>query len=381
MVSKSFLERLMKDSLEAVEQIGFFEEDRITQMYSNFLPWLYEEVAEKLDRYNSFTDTVMKMNHLVESYHQEVHVQSLDNSIRNAAKHKQRQEDHLHMKAAKRQKKVEERQKKAEEERVQTLKAALQTSFNRPENMKTRQLIFSDCNGITESKGKMIIGLPGGIGLELYLLADSLRRLEEVEELRSLFSLSFKSVRNVIKTLHEYWTNNEWKFELGYTFDPQLFLADLQTRLNQEEKKEEFDNIEKLKSLTNAFEVYTGLKAFNEQAAAELLVEICDSFTFFLRELYYFENQNQSKPSIKAKIAAVDDEPASGPVQPAEKTDKDKRPGQDTKGSEPAIAEVDFMSLDIRSDFVGFDPVTSQTVHQGLLEYLANEDKEKGTCS
>lgn len=374
MVSKSFLERLMRDSLDAVEQIGYFEEDRITQMYSNFLPWLYDEVSEKLYRYNSYTDTVMKMNHMVESYYQEVHVQSLDNCIRGEEKQKQRQQDAARMKAAKRQKKVEERQKKAEEERVQNLKSSLQASFTRPENVKTKQLLFSDCNGITDSKGRMVIGLPGGLGLELYLLMESLKRVEEVDELKSLFSLSFKSVRNVIKTLHEYWTGNEWRFELGYTCDPQLFLAALQARISPEEKKEEFENIEKLKALSNAYEVYMGLKAFNESAAAELLVEVCDSFTFFLRELYYRENQNQTKPSIKAKLESGEED--AGQQPPADKTEK--RPGQDMKGSEPAIAEADFLATEIRTDFAGFEPGVTQLVHQGLMEYIANEDREKG---
>ena len=108
-VSKGFLERMMQSSLSVVEQLGYFEEDNQTQLYSNVLPWLYDEVYDRLDKYNIYSEAIQRMIGQIEGYNEEAHIQSIENKDRRIEKENDRLVNKQRQKALKREKKIRER--------------------------------------------------------------------------------------------------------------------------------------------------------------------------------------------------------------------------------------------------------------------------------
>lgn len=379
-VSKGYLKRLLNESLNVVEQIGYFEEDNVTQLYESFLPWLYDEVYDKLNRQSEYTEVISNMSLMVESYSQEAHMQSFYNRDRTFEKEKQMAEQKLVRRAEKRQRKIDEMAKQAEEERVLKLQTYLQQTLARPETVRNRPLLISDTHGITETKNRQLVCLPGGLMLELYLLFDSLKRIGELDEYKNFVSVSAKTVRNVFRTLQEHWSNNEWKFELGYRFDPAPLISKLQASFpNPEEKKEEIDQLERLKASGNILEIISYLRQIGQDATAqEISSEVCSSATFYYREVYHQLNPSESRPHLKLQSGPEDEGANVAPAPVAAPTDKldVKKNTESTKSA--AEIDLDFPNTTVKHDFSKFDPTVLLMIEEGLMKYILQEEKDKG---
>lgn len=382
MVSKSFLRTLMKNSLDSVEQIGFFDEDSLTQLHSSFLPWLYDEVCYKLDKYNDYMYTISRMSDTVEDYHAESHSQSLNNNIRRHENMRLAHDNKIEQRKQKRQRKIEERAKQAEQDRVNNLRTYLQSTLGRPETVRDKVMTISDCNGISDTKNRTLACLPGGLLLELYGAVECLKRISEVEEFKNLVpALNAKLVRSLIKNMQDFRVSKEcdWKYELGFKLDIPLYLTQVQETIDQNERKEEWELIEKLKSASNPFEVFYGLKSSgNEQLFLDFAAELCSSLTFYFKELYYSERPGEQRPKIKLPqaSAAAEEEGIAGQAAKPEEKKADQR---DSKGTIQAENEADFANSSINTNFRLFQPTVMNTVHEGIMRYLIQEEREKGT--
>ena len=384
MVSKGFLRTLMKDSLDAVEQIGFFDEDSTTQLYSNFLPWLYDEVSYKLDKYNDYVYTISRMSDTVEDYHAESHSQSLTNNLRRHENARLGQDLKAEQKRQKRQKKVVDRARKAEQDRVDELRTYIQTNLAKPETIRDKVLTISDCNGITETKNRSIVCLPGGLQLELYSLIDCLRRISETEDFKNIVpALNAKMVRNLLRNMQDFRISKEceWKFELGFKFDIPLYLTKIQEAIDQEQKKEEWDLIDKLKSASSPFEVFYGLKSSgNEQRFLDFAAEICSSLTFYFKELYYHERPAEQIPKIKLPQASAvpEEEITPSAANSNMKVDDKKADNRDSKATPQSDLEAEFVGSAIDTSFISFQPSVINIVNEGIMRYMIQEEKERG---
>lgn len=378
MVAKGFLRTLMRSSLEVVDQIGYFEEDNTTQLHSNFMPWLYDEVCFRLDKYNDYAYTISRMVDTVEEFQAEAHAQSLNNNIRKIEKAKNQQRQKELNKIAKRQRKIEERAKQAEIDRVNELRTYVQANFGRLESIRDKNLTISDCNGITEAKNRLLACLPGGLLLELYSTIDCLKRISEMDEFKNIVpNINPKFIRNLLKNMLEYRQSKdcEWKYELGYRFDPVLYLTNYQSQINQDEKKDEFEAIEKLKALSSPLDILQQLKTMgNEQLLLDFCSELFSSLTFYFREWYDYLNPTEPRPKIKLPASGGEDEPGLQPSVSMKPEEKKPEPGSKNTAAE---AEIDFANTEVNSEFSKFQPGVMNLVHEGIMRYALQEDKEK----
>lgn len=378
MVSKGFLRSLMKNSLDIVEQIGFFEEEKSTQLHSHFMPWLYDEVCYRLDKYNDYAFSITRMIDTVEEFHADTHGQSLNNNLRKLDKAKTAQHQKEQNKIAKRQRKIDERARQAEENRVNDLKTYVTSYFGRFDALRDKILTISDTNGLVDAKNRQLACLPGSILLELYCAAETLRRISEMEEFKAIIPpLTPKMMRSLLKNMLEYRQSKDcdWKFEVGYKFDHVMFLTNYQTQINPEEKKDEYEAVEKLKSLNTPMEVLQQLKALgNEQLLMDFSSEFFSTLTFFLNELFYHEHPTEAKPKIKLPTAVPEEDPAANVTSVASKPEEKKT---DSKHSMQHDAEVDFANASIETDFTKFQPSIVNLVNEGIMRYILQEEREK----
>jgi hypothetical protein len=86
--------------------------------------------------------------------------------------------------------------------------------FVRDNKVKSKNLIISEMTGIEASMDKEIVGTPGGIIYELYLLLDVYKRIASTENNPAVL-LDVNLVKNLLKVIGDTWASSDFKFEIA----------------------------------------------------------------------------------------------------------------------------------------------------------------------
>lgn len=120
----------------------------------------------------------------------------------------------LEAKAKRSQDRKNERKRVEEERQLQELREKMTKLFVRDNKVRSKNLVISEMTGIEASMDKEIVGTPGGILFELYLLLDVYKRISSTETNPSVL-LDVNLVKNLLKVIGDTWASNDFKFEIA----------------------------------------------------------------------------------------------------------------------------------------------------------------------
>merc|ERR1719498_1077771 len=226
-------------------------------MHSSFVPWLYDEIYDKLEKQQNTIELASRMMGGVENHLVDMHICAIDNKKRKEDQIEDAKNKKLAEKAAKRQRKKEEREAAIEAERIEKLHQLIKQKMIRENiNTKTKPLLFADIISSQETDQKEIVGLPGGILMEMYSVFEAVRLFNDSTGRIGNYNLEEAFVGPFIKLVGEWFAQSEWSFEVTYDPEveeklkaimPEVNLKDGSTfstlnNADNKEKKEEFVN-------------------------------------------------------------------------------------------------------------------------------------------
>ena len=256
-VSKNFMRSQEDVAINVLDQLGFFSTDAEIQLHSSFVPWLYDEIYDKLEKQQNTIELSSRMMGGVENHLVDMHICSLDNKKRKEDQIEEAKNKKLDEKAAKRQKKKAEREDAIEAERIEKLHQLIKSKMIRENiNTKTKPLLFGDIISSQETDQREIVGLPGGLLMEMYSVFEAIRLFNESTGRIGTYNLEEAFVTPFIRLFGEWFLQSEWSFEVTYDPEieeklkeimPEVNLKDLSTLIalnnpENKEKKEEYVN-------------------------------------------------------------------------------------------------------------------------------------------
>lgn len=389
-LSKSYLRNLTTSAISTLSETGYFTEDNEAQIHSSFMPWLYDEVFEKLVKTTNYSDLINRMAQQFEESVIEIHIQSLENYGREKERAEKADAARKEAKLKRREEKKIETAKIQEEERIHDLRARLTTTLVRPERVKTKGLIFSDCNGIEDSNNREVVGTSGGLVYELYLLFEIIQKIGTKDEMPTI-NLAPENVRNVLKPLFENWLLNDFVFEIGVK--PQL------THQLSEAKESIFGSAVDIYDFKNLFEIFVKIPEENKDERIQLFLKVVSShITFFLEEADQIIHNNlkdnlENSIDAASKTSSFKDEKGDtqrdldikgeiskenavhGSVSKEEVTATHQ--AHPEEGSENIFTD-EQLEFSIDTSWKGFNSDILNKVKYGLVKYIFEENHEKG---
>lgn len=346
-VSKNFMRSQEDVAINVLDQLGFFSTDAEIQLHSSFVPWLYDEIYDKLEKQQNTIELSSRMMGGVENHLVDMHICSLDNKKRKEDQIEEAKNKKLDEKAAKRQKKKAEREDAIEAERIEKLHQLIKSKMIRENiNTKTKPLLFGDIISSQETDQREIVGLPGGLLMEMYSVFEAIRLFNESTGRIGTYNLEEAFVTPFIRLFGEWFLQSEWSFEV--TYDPEI-----------EEKLKEIMPEVNLKDLSTLIALNN---PENKEKKEEYVNTLADGLTsallYFLKKLdclKYF-----SKDLIRNDEPLVDGKPSN--------TEQDGMGKDSTQVSDPTN-KLGF-SYKINENAL-------KVATRGLANFLVTEDHEK----
>lgn len=364
-VSKSFL-RMQEDvAINTMDQLGFFATDAEIQLHSSFVPWLYDEIYDKLEKQQNTTELSTRMMTNVENHLVDMHICSMDNKKRKEDQVEDGKNKKLEEKAAKRQKKKEDREAAIEQDRIEKLHQQVKQKLVR-ENINTKQkpLLFADIISSVETDQKEIVGLPGGMLLEMYSVFEAVRLYNESSGKIGNFNIEEHFISALFKLLGEWFVQSEHNFEITYNPEVEEKLKEIMAEVNLKDPA-----------------TYAALNTpENKEKKEEYVTVLADGLTtallYFLKKLNCFKYF--SKDLMKYDEALVQSK-ESGNVDAEVKQQDELKAGDEQKFENADAMQISSPAEPVNDIGVCYkiNENALNVITKGIAHYFLTEDHEK----